>query len=508
VRISRIDHLRSCFLRAAAIALLISTPAWADDPDDSDDDDRGELGVDPTRPRGGAMLHPTDDGEDTDGYAFHFHGFLRVPMNLGVGSGAGLPDGVRHGVKLHSPPQIPDGDYTDWRFTNVAGGPWTELWLQYGNGTVTANVVIASYDITDASYRNLLAQLGIAQSFLSFHLPHLLGDKGGIEWNVGAFSNRYGTAARYDAGKYDTYLFGATHVAGETVSAYYELSPGLTLAVDHGIGAKLEATPLVPGLEAPYLPYPGDVQQGTTLLHHAHVGLAIGAHLMVAAHYLTEWTQDEQLTTEQDGRITNMGADVKVVGHPLGDGYLGWSHLSSDNPLRVAGAFEVLHSFEGWNLRDNYFGPDATGTGTIDSVLAQYTFSLARYLWAPQEFDEEHPDLLFSAFGLYSHVASADPLFTAPTGKLKLGGEVTYSPKPWLSADLRYDLVQPNMADRDYSFHVISPSIVLHTKFGSNEEVTIGVSHYLNGSKVTPAYPQEMAAPDRDVFRLQAIMWW
>jgi len=454
------------------------------------------------------MLSPTDDGEESEGYTFRFHGFLRVPMNLGIGSGKGLPDGVKSGVKLHVPPQIPDGDYTDWRFTNVAGGPWTELWLQYGNGTVTANVVIASYDITDASYRNLLAQLGIAQSFISFHLPHLLGDKGGIEWNVGAFSNRYGTAARYDAGKYDTYLFGATHVAGETVSAYYELSPGLMLAVDHGFGAKLEPTPLVPGLEAPYLPYPGDVQQGSTLLHHAHIGLAVGSHLVVAGHYLTEWTQDERLTTEQDGRVTNLGADVKVVGHPLGDAYLGWSHLISNNPLRVAGAFEVLHSFEGWNLRDNYFGQTTSGTGSVDTILFQHTFSLSTFLWAPQPFWGQAPDLLVSVFGMYNKVASDDPAFDFPTQKLKLGAEVTYSWTAWLGASLRYDVVQPDMDDSNQSFQVISPRLIVRSEFASNEQLVLQYSHYVNGKRVRLSYPNGGLTPDDDVLRISAIMWW
>jgi hypothetical protein len=473
--------------RTLAPLLLLAARAHADD----------SLGVDPTRPRGGALLHPSDDSDDSDGYKFHFHGFLRVPMLVGL-----------QGKYLHSPPQIPDGDYTDWRFTNVNGGPWTELWFQYGNGTVSANVVIAAYDITDASYRDLLSQLGIAQSFVTINSPQAFGDRGGLTWNVGAFSNRYGTAAQYDAGKYDTYLFGATHVGGETVSGYYELSPSLTLAIDHGVGAKMDVTPLVPGLEAPYLPYPGDVQQGSTLLHHAHVGLVIGDHTTVAAHYLTEWTQDARLDGDQDGRVTNVGADVKVIASKYGDAYLGYSHIKSVNPLRVAGAFEAIHSFEGWNLRDNYFGPDATGTGTIDTVLAQYSFSLARYLWAPKEFDDEGPDLVFAAFGMFNHVASADPAFTGAPTKLKVGGEVTYTPRKWLGLDLRYDLVQPDMRDRDYSFHVISPSAIIHTAYGSNEEIVVGFSHYVNGSKVVPAYPADLLPTDTDVLRCTVVMWW
>jgi hypothetical protein len=471
-------------------------------------DEGGGLGLDPSQARSDSILRPPHEASSSEGYRFAFHGYLRVPMRIGIGSGRGFGDDVSRGVKLHSPPQIPDGTYTDWRYTNVAGGPWTELWLSYGNDTVTAHVGLAAYNISDAGYRDLVSQLGINHSFLSFHFPQLLGERGGLAWNVGAFSNRYGTAGRYDAGKYDTYLFGATHVAGETVSAYYRLSPTLTLAVDHGIGAKLAVTPRVPGLIAPFLPWPGDVQQGSTLLHHAHVGLRIGSDLTVATHYLTEWTQDERLPGEEDGRISNVGADVKWVGSKWGDAYLGYARLVSDNPLRVAGAFEVLHSFEGWSLRDNYFGPNALGSGTIDTVLWQYSFSLARYLYAPQPFWGQGPDLILSTFGMFNHVASDDPGFWGVTDKLKLGGEVTYVPRAWLGLDVRYDLVQPDMDDRTYAFHVISPSVILRSRFASNEEVVIGYSRYVYGENASPAYPHETLAPDKHLVRIQAVMWW
>ena len=457
-----------------------------------------ELGIDPSRPRADNVLRPPTDTDESEGYHFEFHGFLRVPMRVGIAKGFG---------DKHAPPHVPDATYTDWRYTNVAGGPWTELWLEYGNDTVTANVVLAAYDISDASYRDLVSQLGINQSFLTFRFPELFGEDGGLVWNVGAFSNRYGTAGRYDAGKYDTYLFGATHVAGETVSLFYDVAPNLTLAFDHGVGAKLQVISQG-GPEAPYLPWPGPEQQGSTLLHHAHVGVGLNGGITAALHYLTEWTDDARLAAEEDGRISNVGADVKMVGNKHGEAYLGYSHIVSDNPLRVAGAFETLHSFEGWNLRDNYFGETTTGTGTIDTVMWQYQFSLARYLWSPKEFWGQGPDLVVSTFGMYNHVSSDEPGFTAPTDKLKLGASAAYTPKPWLAVDLRYDAVQPDMADRTYSFHVISPTVILRSKFASNEEVHLGYSHYLHGENVAPAYPNETLAPDKHLFRISAVMWW
>jgi len=447
-------------------------------------------------------------GEVSKGFSLAFHGYLRLPLRVGIGSGSSFGPGVDNGAKLHSPPQIPDGSYTDWRYTNVSGGPWTELWLQYGNGTVAANVVLAAYDITDASYRDLLSQLGINQAFVSFELPRLFGARGGINWNVGAFSNRYGMAGQYDAGKYDTYLFGATHVGGETVSAFYRLTPELTLLVDHGIGAKLQVAPQVPGLAAPYLPYPGDVQQGSTFLHHGHVGLRIGKTLTVAAHALTSWTDDGRLSDEQDGRITNVGVDAKLVASRYGDGYIGVSRIISDNPLRVAGAFEVLHSFEGWNLRDNYFGEAATGTGTIDTIYAQHVFSLERYKRGTADFWGQGSDIVLAGFAMYNRVRSDDSAFTGARGKLKLGGQATWTPRRWFGADFRYDLVRPDTADKRQTFHVLSPSIILRTRYASNEQVTIGYSYYVNGDRVTPGYPHESLVPDKHLLRLSASMWW
>ena len=51
-----------------------------------------------------------------------------------------------------------------------------------------------------------------------------------------------------------------------------------------------------------------------------------------------------------------MGFDAKLLGGVLGDGYLGYSHLRAQNAIYLQDAIEVLHSFGGWQLHDNYFG--------------------------------------------------------------------------------------------------------------------------------------------------------
>jgi hypothetical protein len=453
-------------------------------------------------------------------WKFDFHGFLRAPLRLGVGSGvgAGFAPEAGQGAKWHSPPQIPDGTFTDWRYTNNSPGPWAELRFSYGNTRVTGNVLIAAYNLTDGGYRNLQSQLGINQAFVTLNEADLLGDKGGLLWNVGVFQNRYGAAGRYDAGKYETYLFGRTHVAGETLTGFYNLAPDWTLTLEHGIGAKLEAPPANTGLPdptPPYLPYAGPVQQGTQLVHHAHVALSYEDTVQLGGHYLTTWTDDARLASEIDGRITVAGADLRLTGSRFGDGYVGYSHVSSRTPLRVGEGLELLHSLAGWNLRDNFFGPGASGSGTIDTVLWQYSFSFARFLRHPEPFWGQGPDIVVAVFGMYNHVASDDMMFMGPSNKLKWGGDATYTPLGFLGIGLRYDRVQPDLdnsspARHELSpFHALSPKVILRSEFVGHEQIVIQYTRYFfDGGPVSPAYPTGSLAPDKDAFFIAAIMWW
>jgi hypothetical protein len=508
----------ACGLAFVSVLWALETSAFANPGDEKRPWGGGVKGVSegepaeaPTASAEAPAEEEDDEDEDEPHYKLDFHGFLRIPAEAGI-----------EGGRLHSPPHTADFSYTDWTYTNNMGGPWTELWFSYGDKTVSANVVLEAYDVTEASYKNLQAQLGIAQSFVTLNFPTLLGDRGGLSANVGAFVGRYGMAGRYDAGQYDTYLFGATHTAGETIALSYRLTDKLTLDVEHGVGAKLDIPTLVPGLpDVPYLPYPGDVQQGSTFLHHAHVSFTWDGKLTLGLHDMIAFTKDSELNDMPDGSIHTFGAELKLWESKFGGGYLGWAHLIAKNPLRVAGAIETIHSFEGWMLRDNYFAADedseATGNGHIDTVLFEYNFSLATLLWYPEEFWGQSNDLLFSVFAMYNHVGSDDPAFAgvpddarkkAGENKVKWGASVTYNFKPWLGFQARYDLVQPNLSDNTQSFQVLSPSIIFSSRFASNEQLILQYSHYLNGDNVHGNYPFDKLDPDKDCFRIAAVMWW
>jgi hypothetical protein len=480
-----------------------------------------QVGLSPEAPQTGSLIvAPAREAEveasgvdvPRDGaWHFDFHGFLRAPMRLGFGSGAmAAPDAGQDG-QIHAPAQIPDGTFTDWRYTNNIPGPWVELRFLYGNGRVTGNASIAAYNITDGGYRNLQAQLGIDQAFINLDFSDFLEAKGGFVWNVGVFQNRYGAAGRYDAGKYETYLFGRTHVAGETLTAFYHLTDLLTLTLEHGIGAKLEVSPRVSGLpepNPPYLPYPGPVQQGSQLLHHAHLMLSIGENLNIGAHYISTWTDDARAMGERDGRITTFGLDAKLIDSRYGDGYIGYSRLESDDILRVGEGLEVLHSIAGWNLRDNFFGPMATGSGTIDTLLFQYSLSLARYLRYPEPFWGQGPDIVISLFGMFNAVSSDDPLFIGAGKKLKWGAEATYTPLGFLGISARFDRVQPDLDNSTVAFSAISPRLILRSEFVTHEQILIQYTHYFYGDNVTPAWPSAALPPDPDTLLIAAIMWW
>jgi len=197
----------------------------------------------------------------TQNWEFGFHGYLRAPLRMsfdkqpvytypllqegdsGYIEGARIPNLSATPKKsddwrFNMAPSIVDGVYTDWKYTNSMGGPWAEMMFSYGNSIAVGSVGIGSYNITDSGWRNLQSQLGINQAFVTLNFPRAFNARGGLVWNVGIFDNRYGSAGRYDAGRYDTYIVGRTHIAGETLTAKIDLTDKLVLVLEHGFGAK------------------------------------------------------------------------------------------------------------------------------------------------------------------------------------------------------------------------------------------------------------------------------
>ena len=188
---------------------------------------------------------------------------------------------------------------------------------------------------------------------------------------------------------------------------------------------------------------------------------------------------------------------MKLLGGVLGDGYIGYSHLSATNALYLADAIEVLHSFGGWQLHDNYFGPPGgveQVTGTIDSVELQYSFSFGQLFHYPQAFWGDGPDIIGTIFGMYNHVkAPMAPGYSLD--KLKFGTEWTYTPLSWLGLGARFDVVEPNLSISGESFSVISPRIIFRTAFVTHEQVMIQYSRYFYGSDYAPGWCRAVTTP-------------
>jgi hypothetical protein len=452
-------------------------------------------------------------GMGSDGNHFDFHGYVRAPLRVGAGPrNDGSP-----GTELHSPPRTADLSFTDWAYTNALPGPWTELLLSYGNARASVTASIASYNQTVAGYRDLQAQLGINQAFVTLNFPDAFGRLGGLRGVFGSFTNRYGAPGKYGGGMYDTYLFGRTRAVGETLTADFDLSRALTLIVEHGVGAKLDVTPFDTLNPRPdYVPYPGPVPMGSTFVHHAHLALDIERTVTIGTHYITVWTPDDHNavgTKSEPGRMTIYGAELRLTGSPFGEGYIGYSRVHASHILPIADAVEVLHSLGGYSFKNNFFGgfdpvtrtklPD--DSGDVDSVLFQYALSVGQLARYPKKFGGNGPDLTLTPFGMWNHVKSTNN----DNSRLKYGADLIYSPLPVLAFGARYDLVQPDLKDSKQSFSIVSPKVILRTSFVAHEAITFQYSHYFLGSKVRPDFPYtDLPRADPNVFMISASMWW
>src|SRR5690606_2013844 len=118
------------------------------------------------------------------------------------------------------------------------------------------------------------------------------------------------------------------------------------------------------------------------------------------------------------------------------------------------------------------------GTGTLTTLGAQYDFSFGNYLRQGVNTVGPGPDIVASLFGIYTSVGSEDAsedddgnaLYDG-VGKLKYGTELTYSMLSWLAASLRYDRILPNIDDTDRTHAILSPRLIFHSDWGSQDQV-------------------------------------
>jgi len=471
-------------------------------------------------------------------WKFDYHGYIRAPMRVGMGK-RDNPGAGQSGTTFHSP-IIPDDQYLSWQSSPHNKTDWAELFFSYGNAFAKGTVSIQGYNFAEAAYSNPVTQLGIAQGYVDL-TPDMGYENMRLALRVGAFSNKYGSAGKYDAGEYDTYMFGRTHNTGEALHVDFDLDENNTFWVEQGVGFRK--------------PDPNQYNNTRfTMLHHEHIGFNHTPAMQFSAHYLSSWTQEEERSADPgvgvdvdgqsmaqytiprsaatsivnvpDGKMWVAGLDARFDLSAFGYLYAAYSHVGLDNALTVGRAIEVIHASGGGEFGlgvvDNYLGPscvstqygtdnslqgkayyprpvsvkaDGTyavdnfvgdrdcshGNGRVDTLLAQYEFSLTNFLQQSQggqKFWGDGKDLYLKLYAMYNSVHS-DYADTDKTHKLKFGADLVGSILPWLSAGVRFDRLQPNSNHPEQSFAILSPRIVFKSNWNTHETITLQYSRYM-----------------------------
>ena len=504
-----------------------------------------------------------------DSWKFEYHGYIRAPMTFGLGKRTTKTSSGQSTTTLHSP-VIPDNQYLSWQSSPANKTDWAELYLSLGNSLAKGTVSIQGYDFNQGSYADAASQLGVTDGYVDL-TPDLGYENVRLAWRAGAFSNKYGSAGKYDAGEYDTYMFGRIHNDGEAIHLDFDIDENNSLWFEQGLGVKK--------------PDPNIYNNARfTMLDHFHVGFKHTEAIQFTAHYLDSWTQEEEremvaganqsIVNIPDGKMWVAGLDGRFDMGAAGYLYAAYSHVGLKDAVTVSRAIEVIHASGGGEFGlgvvDNYLGPscvgDATmpnsagagnlsgapqcslGNGGVDTLLAQYEFSVANFSQMSsggQKFWGEGEDLTLKLYGMYNKVKSD---VTAYDGihKLKFGADLAYAALPWMTAAVRFDREQPNSRIPEQSFAILSPRLVFKSKWVTREAITLQWSHYMynqrtcvtgnpadNGYEMgqekcvqpptSPVPPSGFGTlqetqtglrgaptttPDENVFRVEATMWW
>jgi hypothetical protein len=491
-------------------ALAAPAPALAQPKDKDKDTELPRLGLDPAEPGVRSAPPATPFGippATSKEYVLDFHGYLLLPMRLGVHERKDPAPG-QSGTVLHTPPLIPQ-DYRRFQYTGVVPDPWIQLNLTYGNSTLAGTVILASTAATEAeAIYDPVRQLGVSDAYVTLNLSKQVGTP--FQIRGGAMHHRYGSMGAFDSGRYATPLIARINAIGETATAGFKLGVA-TVVLEQGIGSQLGRMPS--GMVSAGWNDFGDPNVGSSYVSHVHGGLSLAGLFQLGLHYATAWSQDDQNPAGNlaSGRITVLGADARLTAGRFGHLYAGVAQTDATNSNVVGGIIEVLNARGGPGLVKEYFGPNSGGDGALTTFGAQYDLSIARMMYG-DEYRGKNPDLLFSLFGIGTNVKSDDPDYDGVL-KLKGGAEVTYNMLSWFGLSGRFDHVRLDNEFNRRSFTTYTGRLLLHTGWQSRDEFALQYSHFVYGREVYVAngYPpadNPGLNPDRHVLSLSATFWW
>jgi hypothetical protein len=466
-----------------------------------------------------------DLGAILDQWAMTLKGSIRVPMRVGFGR---RNDG-RPGTEMHALPRVVGLGSGDWNYVGLAPNASASVALIIGNPLVTANIIYSTSHLTDPGYP-VVNDMGIDQGYLALKFPDAFGKAGGIAIMAGIFSERFGMSGPYgkSSGYYSTYLFGRTHVAGESTTANVDLSEKIELVLEHGIGAKTEVVPfIVEGLddggwvvlESDDFQGQGPQPYGSNFVNHAHAGLIYDDKLRFSAHYMKSWSPNDNALSPDapEAYLQIVGADVHLDGE-IGNAYVGYSHVDADELYSLADGVQLLHSGTGRAFKLNYFGGKErltgdTGrndSGTVDTVLTQFHLRINDLLNDP--FNNR--DLNLGVYSMFNHVRSVKTNQAHPLdrdineNKLKFGADLDFQALKFMSMGVRFDRVIPKLADQDDAWSAVSPRLSFYTQRKTKEQVILQYTHYFLGPETVPGspYTDGYYTPDADMLVLTARM--
>ena len=482
---------------AASSATAKTAPAPGTTPKDASATPKEERKAKQTTQALGSVGGPATEADDS--WRFGYNGFFRAPMRVGMSSRNPVPPGSGS-LTLHSP-LIPDDQYLSWQHTKHANRDWAELFFSYGNSWAKGVVAVQGYNFVDSAAADWHSNFGVGQGWIEI-APYMPIENVRIKLKAGSFWNRYGGAGRYDAGEYDTFLFGRTHAMGETVRLEVDLEgQPITLGFEHGIGTKK--------------PDPSIYNTARfTLLHHLHADLVYDQSISFGLHFLDSWSQSEPPVTgpqptwvypgpavsqyqginQPDGSMKVFGAETRFD-MPDVFGYLwaGVSYISLKDAVTVAPAIEVIHSSGGgeynMGVTGNYLDSEicrwdsatsgarcSGGNGGVLTVAGQYEAKLGDLLGG-SPFGEGQ-DLTMKLYGMWNKIKSDDPLNDGIT-KTKFGTDWIFDVFPVMSVATRFDYLLPNSRIKQQNFGIVSPRVILRSSFVTHESVAFQYSRYL-----------------------------
>lgn len=441
-------------------------------------------------------------------WKFDVHGLFVLPLAIGINSRATAYAG-RKKTTLHSPPVTPE-DNEGFNWTGVTPQPWVQMNFSYGNRDVTANVILSAKTVTNAnSYFNPPDYQGVTDAFLTYRPP--LARPINLSVDVGAFTNRYGHMGEYDVGRYGTSLIARLSGVGTTLRSSIPAG-SVEWLFETGVMGQIGKAPL--GVEPAGWNNFANANLGSTYAVHGHVGARIAKRVQLVGHAIYAFEQDDRAnpTDQPDGHISVLGLDAHVSAGYLGHFYLGFASANATNAEGISPVIRILEAPGGPGLMQTYFGPNGTGNGSLTTLGAQYDLSLGNFLMHPVPHNGNSPDVVLALFGIYTKVGSDQPGYDG-VKKLKYGAEATYSITSWFAASGRYDRVLANTSDAHQTFAVISPRLIFHSDWNSQDQVVLQYSHYMVGSGVPvidgyPPAPDLYTVPDANVVSLTAAIWW